>query len=102
LILKTVDIFPGHINLKVKNLQYYLQLDYPVELRRISSDEGGGFNAAIPLLGKYAFSGDGETVQEALDSLEEVKAALFTKYLLGKMPIPEPKKRQRASTVANS
>ncbi len=73
-----------------KDLKYYLNLDYPIEIRKIKENEGGGYSASIPLLGKYAFVGDGETVEEAIENLSIVKETLFRKYLKEGIPIPEP------------
>lgn len=73
-----------------KNLKYYLSLNYPIEIRKIKKEEGGGYQASIPMLGKYAFVGDGDTIEEALADLEEVKKYLFKKYLDEGIPIPEP------------
>ena len=71
-------------------LEYYLSLDYPVEIRRIPDDLGGGFVATIPMLGSQAFVGDGETPQEAYENLQVAKAELFEEYLKDGIPIPEP------------
>ncbi len=76
--------------MKTKTLQYYLDLNYPIEIRKIPEEEGGGYSASIPFLGKYAFVGDGETIDEALTSLENIKSYLFEKYLQEGIPIPEP------------
>lgn len=73
-----------------KNLKYYMDLDYPIEVRRIPEHEGGGYMASIPLLGKYAFVGDGDTVEEAIENLNQVKKELFKEYLEKGIPIPEP------------
>jgi antitoxin HicB len=73
-----------------KDLNYYIRLSYPIELYMIPDDEGGGYSASIPQLGKLAFRGDGETVQEALDNLNSLKVDLFTSYLERGIPIPEP------------
>jgi predicted HicB family RNase H-like nuclease len=76
---------------KMKNkLAYYLNLNYPIEIKRIPDSEGGGYTATIPQLGKYAFVGDGESIEEAIQNLEEIKAYLFEKYLDEGIPIPEP------------
>ena len=77
-----------------KQLKHYLDLEYPVEIRKIPEEEGGGYSASIPQLGKYAFVGDGETVEEALASLNEIKSYLFEKYLEQGIPIPEPEKEE--------
>ena len=73
-----------------KDLDYYMGLNYPIEIRKIKEEEGGGYMATIPSLGKYAFVGDGETGEEALKSLDEIKEYLFEKYLQEGIPIPEP------------
>lgn len=74
-----------------KSLDYYLSLDYPVVIRRLPADMGGGYMAIIRGLGEYAFGGDGDTVQEAYDHLQEVKAVLFADWLKDGKHIPEPK-----------
>jgi antitoxin HicB len=73
-----------------KNIEYYLSLKYPVELVEIPQDEGGGYSARIPLLGRKAFLADGETVEEALGNLESVKREWFETYLERGTAIPEP------------
>lgn len=77
-----------------KDLRYYLNLDYPIEIRKIKENEGGGYSASIPLLGKYAFIGDGETIEEAIENLNIVKETLFKKYLKEGIPIPEPQEEE--------
>ena len=77
-----------------KDLEYYLKLNYPIEINKIPEAEGGGYNASIPLLGKYAFQGDGETVEEALENLNSIKKYLLSKYLKDKFPVPEPDKEE--------
>ncbi len=69
-------------------LEKHLTLPYHVEITEIHEEEGGGFLACIPFLGKYAFLGDGETLEEALKNLEETKKYLFQKYLQQGIPIP--------------
>ncbi|GAK54128.1 toxin-antitoxin system, antitoxin component, HicB family [Candidatus Moduliflexus flocculans] len=71
-----------------KNLDFYLNISYPIEIEKIAPDEGGGILASIPMLGKHAFLGDGETIEEALANLEEIKTYLFQKYLNQGIPIP--------------
>ncbi len=75
---------------KRKKLNYYLILDYPIEISKIKDEEGGGYQVSIPLLGKYAFVGDGDTVAEALADLEEVKKYLFKKYIEKGITLPLP------------
>ena len=61
-----------------------------MEIQKIKEEEGGGFSATIPALGKYAFVGDGDTIEEAISNLNEIKEYLFEKYLKEGIPIPEP------------
>ncbi len=75
----------------MKNLKYYLKLKYPIQINPIPEEEGGGYEAYIPQLGKYAFVGDGETIEEALKNLEEIKKDYFKDYLRKGIKIPEPK-----------
>ena len=74
-----------------KNIRYYLNLDYPIEIKKIKEEDGGGYMATIPLLGKYAFVGDGANIEEAINNLNEIKEYLFERYLKEGIPIPEPK-----------
>lgn len=73
-----------------KTLEYYLSLDYPVEIRRIEESLGGGYVATIPSLGSQAFIGDGETPQEAYENLQAAQKEIFAEYLEAGMTIPEP------------
>jgi len=74
-----------------KNLEYYLNLSYTIEITKIPKDEGGGYSACIPLLGRDAFIADGETVEEALRNLDAVKKENFERMLRQGIPIKEPK-----------
>jgi len=78
-----------------KDLNYYMSLDYGIEITPIPKDEGGGFVASIPQLGKYAFIGGGKTPIEALKDLEETKKEYFKEYIKKKIEIPEPEEPKR-------
>ena len=73
-----------------KNIEYYMNLTYTIEVTKIPDDEGGGYCACIPVLGRWAFIGDGETPEEAIQHLEEVKRDLFEEYIRKGFMIPEP------------
>ena len=75
-----------------KDLKYYLNLPYKIEIIPIPLEEGGGYSAQIPDLGKYSIVGDGETPQEAIEDLNEIKELRFKHYLENGVDIPEPKK----------
>ena len=76
----------------MKDVNYYMNLPYRVELEPIPEEEGGGFSACVPQLGRYAFRADGETIAEALEKLEGIKREYFAAYLRDGVPIPEPEK----------
>ncbi len=69
-------------------LEFYLNIPYPIEVTEISEEDGGGILASIPALGKHAFLGDGDTIEEALRNLEDIKRYLFQRYLDRGIPIP--------------
>lgn len=75
-----------------KDLNYYMSLPYIVELKPILVEDGGGFSASIPQLGRYSLLSDGETIDEALDNLEEIKKERFAEYIQAGVTIPEPEK----------
>jgi HicB family. len=77
-----------------KDINYYMKLKYKIEVVPIPEEDGGGYEARIPQLGKAAFIGYGETVEEALAHLEVVKRDLFESYLKDGVPIPEPEKEE--------
>lgn len=71
-----------------KTLDYYMKLNYPVEITKISEDDGGGYLASIPLL--RGCMSDGETPDEAFQNIMEAKQEWLQNMLERKMPIPEP------------
>lgn len=77
-----------------KDLNYYLTLNYPIEITKIPDDEGGGYSACIPLLGRNAFLSDGETIDEAIKNLENIKEENFSRMLDKEIPIPEPQEQR--------
>lgn len=82
-----------------KDLGFYMSLNYPIEIIKIPSEEGGGFSATIPQLGRNVFVGDGETVEEAIEMLEFVKEEWFNTYLERgrEIPLPEDMKDKEYS-----
>ncbi len=72
-----------------KDLTYYLNLPYKIELEKIPPHEGGGYSARIPLFGQ-SITGDGETREEALQDLDNSKEKRLKEYLEKGLPIPEP------------
>ena len=68
-----------------KNLQYFLSLDYPIQIERMSD---GMYCAAIPLIkGCKGYASD---VNAAVEELQGVKESLFELMLKQNKTIPEP------------
>jgi predicted HicB family RNase H-like nuclease len=73
-----------------KDLDYYMNLPYTIEVVPIPDSEGGGYTAQLPQLGRFAIVGDGETIEEAITDLENLKRDRLTSYLEDGIEIPEP------------
>ncbi|MDM8548712.1 hypothetical protein QUF72_01490 [Desulfobacterales bacterium HSG2] len=73
-----------------KDLNYYLHLPYKIEVTPIPPEDGGGYEACLPEVGRFAIVGDGETPAEAIADLEKIKAEQFRHYLKKGIDIPEP------------
>lgn len=69
----------------LKNPDYYMNLDYPVTIRRMPD---GQYCAEIPTL--RGCCGYGETADEALFELDGVKETVLSVWLEKSRPIPEP------------
>lgn len=65
-------------------------LRYPIALRQLSTVEGGGWLATIPMLGEGAFMADGETPAEAIEALENLRRDLYEMVVESGQPIPLP------------
>lgn len=65
-------------------------LRYPVQLRKLSEEEGGGWIAWIPLLGKGMFMIDADTAAEAIDELEQHRRSLYKEVIESGIRIPLP------------
>lgn len=72
-----------------KNLAYYMSLNYPIQLQKMSDDLGGGYMATISQFGK-AIIGDGKTEEEAIKDMEIAKEMAFEFFLEKGFPISEP------------
>ncbi|MBE6105218.1 toxin-antitoxin system HicB family antitoxin [Anaerovibrio lipolyticus] len=78
-----------------KTLEYYMELDYPVELSKIKPEEGGGFFVSVPLL--PGCMSDGDTLEEAYSNIVEAKKEWFSSMIERKMEIPEPAEKEEYS-----
>jgi antitoxin HicB len=71
-----------------KDLNYYANLEYEIKLRKLTDEEGSGWFAEIPSLpGCIA---DGETVEEALECLNDAKTNWIETALELGRTVPEP------------
>ena len=75
-----------------KDLEYFLNLKYPVIINPISEADGGGYEAFIPQLGRYTCIGDGETIDEALSDLEESRKQNIRELFEAGEVIAEPER----------
>jgi antitoxin HicB len=76
---------------KSKNLEYYNSLHYAIEIIPFDTeDDGLMYEACIPQLGRYAFSGIGESADKAIESLNTLKSELFAEMIEEGREIPEP------------
>ena len=48
----------------------------------------------LGILGEFAFVGDGDTIEEAINNLNEVKGVLFEEYIEKGLVIKEPEKEE--------
>ena len=71
-----------------KNVEYYMQLPYAMEICEIPKKEGGGIFISIPML-KGCMS-DGECISEAYENIKEAQREWIASMLERNMPIPEP------------
>jgi antitoxin HicB len=76
--------------------EYFLGLRYPVMLRALAPEEGGGYVAAIPQLGIRTFVAVGETPTEALEALDELRRMLIPEMLAAGVKLPEPRDERDA------
>ena len=71
-----------------KDVEYYMNLPYAMEICQIHKEEGGGIFISIPML-KGCMS-DGECISEAYENIKEAQREWITSMLERNMPIPEP------------
>ena len=65
-----------------------IEIKYPVTIKPLSSDDGGGYLVEYPDLPGYM--ADGETIEEALKEGEDAMLAWITSAKEDGIPIPEP------------
>ena len=73
-----------------KKLEELMALKYKTQIDPIPMEDGGGYVAYHPELGSNIILGDGDTEEEALRNLAQVKKEWFEIYLNRGIPIPTP------------
>ncbi len=84
-----------------KDLEYFLSLNYKTIIEPIPIEEGGGFEAYNPTLGKSSCVAVGDTQEEALLELGEARKSLFEFWLEKGLVIPEPVEETTLETNYN-
>ena len=79
-----------------KSADYYLNLHYPITIRELDAEEGGGYLATIPLLGSKTFAADGETPTEAVGALDALRKHLIPMLVEKGEVLPEPQDEHTA------
>lgn len=73
-----------------RDLDHYMSLPYAVAVQPLTADEGGGYEVYIPQLGRMTMTGAGDTLEEAMESLDDVKRTVFSMWIDKGFAIPEP------------
>lgn len=81
--------------MKNKNLKYYLELNYDIVIKKIDKYDEVFYQATTKELDSLTFYGTGDTVEEAIKSLNDVKEELFPYYIEKGLEIPEPVTEER-------
>ena len=68
----------------------FLGLEYPISLRKLKDEEGGGYLATIPQLGSKTFIADGETPLQALAALNDLCRQVIPELIAQGIKLPEP------------
>jgi antitoxin HicB len=67
---------------------------FPVEINRIPEEDGAGFVACIPALGRLLFEGRGDTAEAALHDLRQGAVALVEEYRRRRLEFPAPPREE--------
>lgn len=73
-----------------KMLKHYLSLPYPIEIKPLPKDEGGGYYARFTNFEIGTAHGDGATVEEAVKEARVSLELTLEDMLEQDLPIPEP------------
>ncbi len=81
----------------IKDLKYYMLLDYDIAVRDLEVDEGGGVLAYY--LDLPHIIGDGDTKDEAIEDLKNAFKSYVIVSLKNKDRILEPKEQQKSKRI---
>ena len=76
--------------MNMKNLKYYLDLNYDIIIKKMIDGDDVSYKAFTRELNQDAFYGIGSTPKEAIESFNEVKEELFEYYFDNGDETPEP------------
>ncbi|KYH30804.1 type II toxin-antitoxin system HicB family antitoxin [Neomoorella mulderi] len=72
----------------MKDLSYYLNLDYPFIVKPLPQEEGGGYVVEYPDLPNCI--GTGDTIEEAISMAMDARKCWIEASLEEGLPVPEP------------
>ncbi|MBK6766497.1 MAG: type II toxin-antitoxin system HicB family antitoxin [bacterium] len=70
---------------------------YPIEIAKVSEEDGGGYKAYYPHLGRIAFCGMGKTKADALQDLSEVAAIMIEGHINKNVDLPDPPRQKQTA-----
>jgi len=70
-----------------------MSLPYKIEVYPIAKSDGGGYSATLPELGSDAFVAQGDTIEEAIDSLVDLQKLLINELLEDGQRVKEPEEK---------
>ena len=85
------DVVSKLPEIQCKILCYLVVIELsPIEIHKLPPDQGGGLHAFLPDFGHSACSACGDTIDETLSLLQEVKTNVIDLYRERGISIPEP------------
>lgn len=78
-------------------VEKYLELPFKYEIVKVDSELGGGFRVTIPELGSDDFITYGDTIDEAITNMNDLKTTIFEEWLSKGMKIPDPRENNSYS-----
>lgn len=81
----------------MKDINYYIGLDYEIIIKKIAQSEGGGWFAYYKDF--KGVMGDGETLDEALNSVQEAFRAYLNEAIANKEHIFEPHSQEKSLRI---